>query len=562
MDKYSIWHCLDSSKTLKRDQLELVIQKRKINEIFQWFQEHFVTLSHIDYLAKCPIIVLQGPTGSGKTSTLRWISNELKIPIKEYSETTDTTALNYDLAKAFSEQEERNIERRKALKFEHFVVNSIRYNTLYPANELTDDDADSEFDSDDLGLMELISGKPKPPVRDGVIIHIESPLAFVKSQKILMRTLSNLLKIIKEISKTLTRRVAIVFETLEGENELSLPIRFKQLFKIQYFKFNPITKANLRKLVLNFDIDKETAEQVVEDCDGDIRACLNTLQLILCNKSNIYLTNNKKQKLSHIRLNPSLMRDNTRSLNFFHVLGKVFYQKRLYPEFNHPRRNRSIDRPYPLENTTDYLTRQLDVQPGNLMSWLHQHYYRFCGDRDIEKASLFLENQSIVDTISLSSTQSTQFYEMHQHVDNLQSYLALESTTFCLYHDQSGATNKSHQKKTAMNQTIKSSVESTSNGGDLYSFKKPASMSLTKAREAQLALLDKFANKLMKNHSIQHDLSKVLVDYIPYLKLMPKVCQADFKIINILEKLEITSDTDYEQRHERLMELVEEIDQV
>lgn len=618
-----LWDCLDSSKSLSRDQLELVIQKKKINEVYSWFEEHFVTSSHINYISRCPIVIVQGPTGCGKTSTIKWISNKLKIPIKEYSETTDTTAINYDLAKTLRDGDKNNlthsIDRRKAAKFEYFVINSIRYNTLYPTGESLADDAASEFDSDDLGFVEIIStsSTEKTPPRSGVIIHIETPLTFARSQRILTQSLYKLVKIIQDISRKTTRRVAIVFESLEGELEtLTLATKIKQSLGIQTFKFNPITKANMKKLVeslvKNFKhmiFDKETIDLLISDSDGDIRACINSLQII-CNRSTDLInklndnTNgaicdglspyHKKLKLNHekvrqVRLSASLMRDHTRSLGFFHVLGKIFYQKRLYPdpdgiEDREHVVHRRIDRHFPTENSTEYLADLLDVEPKNLIMWLHQHYYKFCGNSNIDKASLFLENLSDVDTTCLSSTLSSQFYENHNILDQLQVYLAIESTVFSLYADQSNSIKQNQKKSLTKHgyKFIKSSVESLNpSNGELYSFNKPVVMSLSKVSTNHQTLLEKAAT-ILERDSTRLDRTKLILDYVPYMnclsmnwgRLSPgdkvkyseemRVSQQVFDddnnraILCTLENLEKEPDLErLEARQEKMLELIE-----
>lgn len=606
MDCDPLWRCLDSSKCLTRDQLELVIQKKKINEIFSWFEDHFVKSTRIDYLSRCPIVIIQGPTGCGKTSTLKWISNELKITIKEYSETTDTTAINHELSRILRDDDRTNlsqsIDRRNALKFEHFIINSIRYNTLYPStDQLQTDDAASEFDSDDLGFVEMVSTSSypnlssniQPPPVSGVIIHIETPLTFARSQRILIQSLHKLVKVIKDISKKLSRRVAIVFESLEGECEtLAVPTKVKQSLGIQTFKFNPITRANMKKLVDNLVknykhiiFEKETIDQLVNDCDGDIRACINSLQLI-CNKSTTHLidhqTNNnsvntesdslflspyqKKRKTNHekvrqVKLNASLMRDNTRSLGFFHALGKIFYQKRLYPDpdsiedIYHERR-RNVDRPFAAENSTEYLANVIDVDPRNLITWLHQHYHKFCGDDNIAKASLFLENLSVVDTTCIGSTLSSQFYEMHNSLDQLQIYLAIEATVFSLYQDQSNYIKRSDKKSLTDYgyKIIKSSVEK--NGG-MDSFNKPSIMSLNKIADDHRSLLDILETKWEKV-----DQTKLLIDYIPYMYHMKDDKtrgKENNDIIEILGELKEQPESDLDAEHEKLLELIEGI---
>lgn len=606
-------------KTFNSEQLELVVQKKKIAEVRSWFQTHFTSASHAEYIARSPIVIFQGPTGCGKTSVLKCIANELKLSIKEYSETTDTTAINYDLNKTFSDEERENlshsINSRKAHKFEHFVIYSLRYNTLYPPNDF--DEAGSEFDSDE-DCVPLPGARPPPTPLNGLVIHVETPLSFARSQRILINSICRIIKTIREVSKHTLRRIAVVFETLEGEGEsICLPSKVKSSLLIQTIKFNPVTKANMKKLVefaikdyKNIVLDKDAVEQLVNDCDGDIRACVNTIKM-LCNKSTnsrvsgvingnnlsnefyppIVMPFNKKQKISHekakqIELKAGLMRVNTKSLNFFHVLGKIFYQKRLYPVLND--QQTTGYRPK-TENSTEYLASMVDVEPKNLKAWLHQHYYKFCHKTNIAKAALFLENHSTVDTISLDSLQTSQFYEIHHTLDQIQTHLAIESTVYSLYEDQSNSIIKPSHRKTPNDHgmLVKSSVgsyNSTPNSSDLYSFTRPVTMILPKLVEDYKALLNCGTSRLIESTKICLDPVKVLVDYVPYLNEMcnswaliqskyrgirsqndlqrPTIFEDDnlCRIFKTLNSFDTQQETDLENRHDQLTEMIEEVE--
>lgn len=603
-------------ETPTSDQLELVIQKKKIAEVRNWFQGHFISSTHPEYVAKCPIVIFQGPTGCGKTSVLNCAAKELKLCVKEYSETTDTTAINYDLGKLCSDEDRNNlsnsINSRKAHKFEHFVINSLRYNTLYPPNDL--DEAGSEFDSDD-EFVHIPGTKPPPPPLKGLVIHVDTPLSFARNQKIIINSLIRILKTIREVSKNTLRRIAIVFETLEGEGEsICLPTKVKSSLNIQTIKFNPIIKANMKKLVessiktyKHIVLDKDSVEQLVNDCDGDIRACINTIKM-LCNKAtnnhvlsgingnilsnDLYPTAvmpfNKRLKLSHekvknIEMKPGLMRANTKTLSFFHVLGKIFYQKRLYPS-GYSYNMGPLFRPQ-TENSTEYLANMVDVEPKNLKAWLHQHYYRFCRNSNVAKAALFLENHSTVDTISLDSLQTSQFYEMHHTLDQLQTHLAIESTVYSLYEDVSDTpTRPSHRKAQTDHgaKLVKSSVETfIPTANELYSFTKPVTMILPRLVEDYRALLNSGTSRLIESSAVCLDPTKVLIDYIPYLNQMcnsrtliqsrshnhinskgPTVFDDENlrRIFKTLDSYDYQQEADYETRHDQLMEMIEEVE--
>lgn len=588
---------LVNSMSLTREQLELVVQKKKINEIYNWFHDHFIGSTQQAYSNKCPFVIIQGPAGCCKTTTLKCVANELKIPVKEYGDTTDTTAISYDMNQEKDQYfEDKSVDRRRALRFEHFVFNNLRFNPLdTPSYAIQNQQlarADSEFDDSDDDQTAPFTKCP-PPATSGIIIHVESPLSFARSQKILISSIAKMVKMIREISRTNPRRIAIVFETLESDKDvLSLPTKFKQTIGMQVLKFNPIIRANMKKFIesmfrkhQNVQIDKDTVDALITDCDGDLQACINTLEIIRTKSksyNSVYMGINDENSLSSIfqknkrqrmnperfKLNTGLMRDVTRSLTFFHVLGKIFYQKRLYPDIcDNYRTRRGVDRPYKTENSTDYLVSRIDAEPKKLLPWLHEHYPKFCHESNIDKASLFLEHLSDIDSISTDSMQSSQFYEMHSAIDQIQLHLAIESTVFSLYTDQSHNTKSSHKKSN--NHIIKSSVESST--GELSSFKKPISISVPKVISDHLTILDHCLSAINRHGLNCVDSYKILVDYIPYLRTMSDLCNGhvnlapgiceDEKLVKLIKILgDINPDTDYDAQHESLMEMVEEIE--
>jgi len=606
-----------------RQQLETVVNKKKIAEVHQWFHEHFIASSQETYSTKCPLLVIQGPTGCGKTSTLKCIARELKISIQDYSETTDTTAINYALAGSHTDTYESNeektlsIAKRKANKFERFVIEHLRFTTLYPvSDEPPPPTADSEFESDDDFSSTLPNNRPLPkPKPSGIIIHLEAPLSFARSQKVFIQTILRLIKVIRDSSRSIMRRIAIVFESLECEREtFSLPAKLKNSLGIQTIKFNPIIRANMKRFIemhlknfSNFIIDREAIELLINDCDGDLRACNNTLELLQSRAStcnNVLITSSdltslnlldanqvsKRQRLNpnRLKLNVNLLRGVTKSLGFFHTLGKIFYQKRLYPPNQGYASNipRWIDRPYPTENSTEYLVSRLEISSKMLLAWLHQHYHKFCHATSVEKAAVFLDYLSDIDSISIDATQSSQFYEMHTVIDQLQSHLAIEATAFSLYEDQSKITKSSH-KKISLNGTtftLKSSIECSANGnGDLYSFNKPVSLSVPKLIDDHRMILSHLMSLMAQSKSRCVDTEKVLVDYLPYLKeisanwskmnnsqmtncyldVVPSIIKNEdsVKLINVIADLEShDGGIDLDQQHEKLIDLIDDLE--
>ena len=232
----------------------------------------------------------------------------------------------------------------------------------------------------------------------------------------------------------------------------------------------------------------------------------------------------------------------------------------------------------------------LDVPPKILLAWLHHHYHRFCHESSIDKAALFLENLSDIDTISINSIQTSQFYEMHNALDQLQLHLSIQGTVFSLYEDQSKLQTKSSHKKIVTNQgttVIKSSVEkvnqTTNQSGELYSFCKPTSLSMPKLIEDHETILGYCSKQIMRYDISRSDPIKILVDYLPYLDVMSdmwsklasrsqvngymneiaQICKDDeaLKLIRILENLEMEPKFDFDVQHEQLVNIIEEIEE-
>lgn len=552
-----------------RQELELVIQKKKLDEVYTWFHEHFLKCDHAQYTSRRPLVIFQGPTGSGKSTTLRWISQELGIPLKEFTETTDLTSINTELMSKLDGRHPQIVshEKRKAQRFEQFVKNLILFKPVVSCLEESNTSKNN--------------GKKS---NSGVIIHIETPLTFTSNQQLTIHTLCRLLKIVKELSMQTPRRVAIVFETIEGDNNETLMIsgKMKLTLGFQIFKFNPITKANIKKLIDNYvkslnqsiELEKKTVDQLVEDSNGDMTACVRTLQLLCNNNQNdraiqdgltngtnvstmdsgrytmsngVYMDENqswrpslppiKRQKLNHsklkkITLDSSLMRDTTQSANYFHILGKILYQKRYYPpmenikqsELSYLVNHSSLMRPFERENNTDTLLNMLDVEPRNLITWLHQHYPRFCSTYNIARADSFLESLSDTDLLSLNSAQTTQFYEQHNTIDQIQAHVAIESTIFSLYQNKMVEMKNSYKKVTLANGRpgiLKPSVENNvaleSNGMEsFYSFTKPVSIEVQNLSKNYSKLV---ATTLEKSGKLL-DATKLVVEYLPYLRLI------------------------------------------
>lgn len=626
-----LWNCLCSDRSISRNQLEIAISKKKIGDVLNWFEEHFVNSSKQDYCNnRCPILFIQGPTGCGKTSTLRWIARHLNLRIKEYNDdSVDYTTLLTDLKPLCPEEKTNNlslnIAQRQLKKFEQFITQNVLFRDLSSSSNHTQQSSQNKV--------------------DGVIIFIETPLRFAHFQRLFTQCILRLRVIIRDLSKRVNRRVAVVFESLDSQEGVNLPTKTREKIGLQVFKFNPITSTNMAKFVDHlvkqfpgYSMDKEVVEMLVNDSNGDIRACINSLQVIFNSHvderrynspgnitknfaekldfngrdriAQIFNNNSntmKKMKTHHYdkRIHDfGLSRGNSKNIDFLHLLGKIFYQKRLYPEhlptqigkqsiptsysssislngYNMDSRDSidscairisADDRPYPTETKTEELVGKIDIGPDSLMPWLHQHYTRFCPN-NIEKAAKFSENLSLIDTISLNSTQSSQFYELHPFCDEIQKMIAVEATIFSLYHELTGEPKKSDKKIRLQNGEVKyvrSSVaidhsnlenENGKKSFGEFGFKRPTLLSQQSYMKEYSILMDNISSR----YGII-DSKKFRLDYVPHLvPILQTTCEdSSVKIVsNVcreLDTLGVEKIVDTDTRLDTLKNLIDQLE--
>lgn len=537
MDTDNLWV---SKPPSTREELERVVRREKIDALASWLEKHF-TCDQRNYIEKSPILILKGASGCGKTTTLRLLANELGIPIKEYHDTVDDTAV-YNATKPIkSEFTTFDFDKRQANKFEQFVLNNLKFSNL---SAFEQGSSNSSTGNPSTSQTTRFQTRELSPTL-GVIILAETPMSIVRSRNVLIETMFRLRQQIKQLSKRIRRRVAIIFETLENDAYLLLPAKTKQQLQIDIIAFNPVTKTNLVKLIKSFIgervLDKEQINTIVNQCDGDVRSCINSLQIMFQHKFDLneiqFAHPSKAKRIKHdTSLNIAMLKGENLHVNFFHILGKIFYQKRIYPDVSYGHqmdstryrpnvtcgsrdiqsvRSISIDRPYPTENSSESILEMLDVSPDTLISWLHHNYSDFCDYRDVDKASTFIENLSCADMISLNMFQSTQFFES-QHLkyicDQVQSIIAIESTTFSLYTDNSNKeTSNSNRKKIIVNGKtviVKSSVD---HQNKTVSFEKPPFNLFDSLHKNYEFFVEKCSIDLM-----MIDRRKVCLDYMPY----------------------------------------------
>ncbi|KAK4522068.1 uncharacterized protein ATC70_004607 [Mucor velutinosus] len=163
-----------------------------------------------------------------------------------------------------------------------------------------------------------------------------------------------------------------------------IPTELNTDLRVKHIKFNPVNKTNMNKVLKNIlsqepvNVPKDLLDEIIEKCDGDIRAAINTLQF-----DSIHSRKTRKILSKKKSGNKPPFDDKTGPLTLFHAVGKVLYAKR------------NPDGTY--ESKPEHILAKLPVDNDTFISYLHQNYSEFFDDMD--SCSKLLNSLSDADTI-------------------------------------------------------------------------------------------------------------------------------------------------------------------
>ncbi|PPQ69263.1 hypothetical protein CVT24_000069 [Panaeolus cyanescens] len=429
---------------------ELAVHVRKVADVRAWFQEAMDGGPSGQLRKYRRILVLTGPSGTGKTSTVRVLAKEMGFEILEWrnSISENVTAANFDENIYDGETSTYPTygppPESLFIKFEAFLTRASSCGNVF-------DSASSS------------SGKSKKTPSHRVILLEDLPnILHQKTQASFHEALIALVNkaptnppvpVVIIISDSGVRGEASDERISEGRGWN----RDKQVIDIRTvlpreLLFNPIAPTLMRKALqamLNNHFtatfstnsaapSREVVDIIVESSNGDIRSAINALQFAC-------IANKTGKKRKRDQSNALVMEAVTRreqSLALFHLLGKVLYNKRKGDPPNASATAKDLKKEQDLDATlkdppklpahlshhnrrasrvdvnTLYADSPIDSSLFSL--YIHQNYTQYCNDTD--------ETDGVADWLSwVDSSGGEAWYQANPHQFHLISLGTLHS---------------------------------------------------------------------------------------------------------------------------------------
>ncbi|XP_057597665.1 cell cycle checkpoint protein RAD17 isoform X2 [Hippopotamus amphibius kiboko] len=382
-------------------QHELAVHKKKIEEVETWLKA--------EVLERQPkqggsILLITGPPGCGKTTTIKILSKEHGIQVQEWINPVLPEFQKDDFKELFNRESSFHIfpYQSQIAVFKEFLLRATKYNKL-------------QMLGDDLRT-------------DKKIILVEDlPNQFYRDS----HTLHEVLRKYVQIGRC--PLIFIISDSLSGDNNqrLLFPKEIQEECAISNISFNPVAPTIMMKFlnrIVTIEANKNGGKIVVPDkaslellcqgCSGDIRSAINSLQFSSSTgKNNLWP---RKKGVSSLKSYAALSKSKRRqkperifenqevqaiggkdvSLFLFRALGKILYCKRAsITELDSPRLPSHLS-----EYERDTLLVQpeevveMSHMPGELFNlYLHQNYVDFFMEvDDLVRASEFLSFADIL----------------------------------------------------------------------------------------------------------------------------------------------------------------------
>uniref|UniRef100_A0A6P4ETE8 Cell cycle checkpoint protein RAD17 n=1 Tax=Drosophila rhopaloa TaxID=1041015 RepID=A0A6P4ETE8_DRORH len=318
---------------------ELAVHPKKIGELRDW-------LRHCEAVRKkfpAQMCLLTGPTGAGKTATLRVLANEFGFQVQEWINPVDCEVVN-----ALGDQPSGSSYVGSHLEaFKSFLLRASRYKSLLDSHNkrllLVEDFPNVLLSDKEANFEELL---------DEYSNYGKSPLVFI-------------------VADAKSRGLNISYRLF--------PDQLKAKHRIEHISFNCIASTIMQKAMKAFcsvmqqPQNKSTykipsssvVDSIVVGAQGDIRNALINLHLsslkgvasMPTKQLNVSVVTKGRKKKTQSTLK-SIGRDE--SITLMHALGRV-----LNPKFNEDKR---------VLHSPEEITEAFNTEPRNFVNFIHANY--------------------------------------------------------------------------------------------------------------------------------------------------------------------------------------------
>ncbi|KAL2797503.1 Rad17 cell cycle checkpoint protein-domain-containing protein [Aspergillus keveii] len=361
---------------------ELAVHKRKVRDVEQWLD---------DALARRPcrgILVLKGPAGSGKTTTIKLLADKLKYSILEWR----TPAVSEYATKGYVSL---------GAQFDDFLNRGHTFGSLDLDGTDGTDGSQSPRAQESLRRIILIEEFPTLTGRNASVLA-----AFRLS---LLRHISNARRSLNDTEIGVPPIVIVVSETFSNTDFSFDSLTVHRLLgreichhpSTRIIEFNSIAPTIMHK-ALDLVVKKSarnpkalasTLESLSQA--GDIRNAIASLEFVLLDSGNQGFhqgfqtkTSSRTRKKTNTSVSDTQITQRESSLGLFHAVGKIVYNKRSErPDTKQSRLHLpGFDRPEVSEVHVNKLFEETGTDIQSFISALHENYAPSCN------GSLFTES--------------------------------------------------------------------------------------------------------------------------------------------------------------------------